>query len=144
MLLIALSGCASTPDASQESTPQGTTLSAPTSSPTTLPDRQPHTLVLNATGTGAASITALKYTLDGRTVQEGPVTMPWRRSLRVPADGLPHSYRLEVEYSGSGGGKIDLVAIYDGEVSARGGGVASGTPGTQVSGGAAVTGTVQG
>lgn len=91
---------------------------------TVIPDREPHTLVLNATGAGA--VTSIKYTLDGELVQEGAVTLPWRTSLSVPADGLPHSWTLDVEYSGTGNSEFELFAIYDGQVTAHSSGGSDG------------------
>jgi hypothetical protein len=134
LLLIALAGCGPTPqDASQAPAP--TTAPATTA---TMPDREPHTLVLNATGGG--QVTSIKYTLDGRVVQHGAVTLPWREPVTVPADGLPHSWALEVEFTGNGG--VELLAIFDGQVIAHGGNAVSGSGSGR--GNAAVGGTVNG
>ncbi len=142
LALIAITGCGSTPETAATIPPSSEPLSSMPVPTTGIPDREPHTLVLNATG--GAAVTSIKYTLDGELMQEGPVTLPWRKSLSVPADGLPHSWTLEVEFSGTGSGELELFAIYDGEVTARSGGGASGTGGTQVSGSSAIGGGVRG
>jgi hypothetical protein len=139
LLLAALAGCAQNPQPGAENgTPSATPPATPsaTASAPAVPDRQPHTLVLEATGGG--NVTNVKYTLDGQDVQRGPVTLPWRESITIPNDGQPHSYSLEVEFKG--GGKVDLVAIFNGQVVARGGSAGSGNS----TGNAAVGGTVQG
>lgn len=136
VLLAVLAGCAQDPETGTPSTS-----STPTAAPATtaaVPDREPHTLVLNATGGG--KVTSMKYTLDGQVAQRGAVTLPWRESITVPADGQPHSWTLEVEFTG--GGKVDLVAIFDGNVIARGGSAGSGSGNTK--GAASVGGTVNG
>ncbi len=142
LLLAALAaGCAQNPLTGPETgTPSATGAATPSvtaiASAPTVPDRQPHTLVLEATGGG--NVTSVKYTLDGKDVQRGAVTLPWRESITIPNDGQPHSYSLEVEFRG--GGKVDLVAIFNGQVVARGGSAGSGNS----TGNAAVGGTVQG
>ena len=134
-LLAALAGCAQKPGAGPK-----TDISAPPSTPAgsapAVPDRQPHTLVLEATGGG--NVTGITYTLDGKEVQRGAVTLPWRESITIPADGQPHSYGLVVEFRG--GGKVDLIAIFNGQVVARGASVGTGN----AQGSASVGGTVNG
>ncbi|MFB9903500.1 hypothetical protein [Allokutzneria oryzae] len=143
VLLALLAGCTSTP----ESAPVTTTSSAPATTTTTtsaVPDRQPHTLVLNATGTGNAVINKIKYSLDGQVQEEGEVSLPWRKSLSVPADGLPHAWELTVTYTGSRNGRLELVAVYDGKVVGQGGSAAGGTGNTKVTGSSSVGGSVRG
>lgn len=137
---------ASTRTASATATPKPTPApttpsSTPTPTATTpdVPDREPHTLVLKATGTKGITITSFKYTLDGKVEQEGKAPLPWRRSLSVPADGLPHNWSLEVEYTGSG--TFQLFAIYDGEVKAQTRGQGNGP---NVEGGGGIGGAVRG
>lgn len=102
-----------------------------------MPDRQPHTLVLNATGSG--SLKQVTYTLDGAAKETGPVKMPWRQSLTVPADGKPHQWTLEVTYSGASG-HVEMYSVVDGKESVL---TASGGSGN-VTGSASVGGSVQG
>lgn len=139
LLLVALAGCGPDPEtgsrAGAASTPP-----TPTSAPATsasVPDREPHTLVLTATG--RTTITSMTYTLDGRVVRRGAVTLPWRESVTVPADGRPHSWALKVEFRGSG--QVNLVAMFNGQVVARGGSAGSGG---NTRGSASVGGTVNG
>lgn len=104
---------------------------------TTVPDRPPHTLVLKATG--KAKVTSVKYTLDRKVQKKGAVKLPWRKSVTVPADGEPHSWSLDVKFTGTGA--VNLVAIFEGEVVAQGGSAGSGSG---VTGNASVGGTVNG
>ncbi|WIX76402.1 hypothetical protein QRX50_33740 [Amycolatopsis carbonis] len=143
-LLAALSACGSDP-APVASTPS---TSAPASSSsvappsTSVPDREPHTLVLNATGEG--KLTQIKYTLDGETKQTGAVALPWRQSLTVPADGKPHQWTLEISYAGGTKGTVDMFSIIDGKEGIHTGAGSAGSPGSHISGSASVGGTVQG
>ncbi len=102
-----------------------------------VPDRQPHTLVLNATGSG--SLKQITYTLDGVTKETGQVKMPWRQSLTVPADGKPHQWTLEITYSGASG-QVDMYSVVDGKESVH---TASGGHGN-VTGSASIGGSVEG
>lgn len=105
---------------------------------TTVPDREPRTLVLKATG--SAKVTSVKYTLDREVRKKGAVNLPWRKSVTVPADGKPHSWTLDVKFTGNG--SVNLVAIFDGNVVAQGGSAGSGSG--NVTGQASVGGTVNG
>ncbi|WP_158684582.1 hypothetical protein [Amycolatopsis orientalis] len=102
-----------------------------------VPDREPHTLVLNATGSG--SLKQVSYTLDGAAKETGPVKMPWRQSLTVPADGKPHQWTLEITYSGASG-HVEMYSVVDGKESVH---TASGGSGN-VTGSASIGGSVQG
>lgn len=141
-LVLALVGCGQVPMPKITATAGGSGTAAPSTTSatpttnTTVPDRQPRKLVLKATGT--VKITSVKYTLDNRVRKKGKVKLPWRQPVTVPADGKPHSWRLEVKFTGSG--HVKLVAIFDGAVVAQGGSGGSGN----VSGGASVGGAVRG
>ncbi|MET7997147.1 hypothetical protein ABZU76_40345 [Amycolatopsis sp. NPDC005232] len=143
-LLGALSACGSdaapVAPAASASAPASSSSVAPPS--TSVPDREPHTLVLNATGEG--KLTQIKYTLDGETKQTGAVTLPWRQSLTVPADGKPHQWTLEISYAGGTKGTVDMFSIVDGKESIHTGAGSAGSPGSHISGSASVGGTVQG
>lgn len=102
-----------------------------------MPDRQPRTLVLKATGT--ARVTSIRYTLDRKVRRKGAVELPWRQPVTVPVDGRPHSWTLVVRFVGTG--HVNLVAILDGAVVARGGSAGSGSG---VTGSAGVSGSVNG
>jgi hypothetical protein len=141
VLPVALAACGSTP------APAAPSSSAPppkpsSSAPPKVPDREPHTLVLNATGSG--DITTIKYSLDGAEKQTGAVKLPWRESLTVPADGKPHNWTLEIDYSGTGKGGIDMFAVFDGKEAGRSGAGSAGSGDAHVSGSASVGGTVDG
>jgi hypothetical protein len=138
LLLVVLTGCGhSRGDGSEPgvSSAPPTPVTVPATS-ASVPDRQPHTLVLNATGTG--KVLAMTYTLDKKVVRRGAVKLPWRESITVPADGRPHSWTLEVEFTG--GGNVSLAAIFNGQVAAKGGSAGSGN----ARGSATVGGTVNG
>jgi hypothetical protein len=89
-----------------------------------LPARDPHTLVFTAEGT--ATVDSLTYVVDGETVRERSVSLPWRKSLTVPADGRVREWRLTARIRG---GDVALVAYLDGRVSTRSmaGGTGTGT-----------------
>lgn len=116
-------GASGTPPTSPASTVATTTTvaSAPaTTSATTL--REPHILVLSATGT--ATIESLTYTLDREQVTLRSVRPPWRETLTVQPDGAWHDWNLSVRH---GAGNLRLVATFDGKVVAVGEGAVSGT-----------------
>lgn len=133
-LLLALAGCGKPADPGPVE-PSDTASKTP-STKSTVPDREPRTLVLKATG--SAKVTSVTYTLDRRVRKKGAAKLPWRKAVTVPADGEPHSWRLDVKFSG--GGAVNLVAIFEGDVVARGGSAGSGN----VQGNASVGGTVSG
>ncbi|MBB4683387.1 hypothetical protein [Amycolatopsis jiangsuensis] len=134
-----LAGCSATPDpAPAPPAPSPSSSAAPSSEP--VPDRQPHTLVLNADGSGA--LKEIVYTLDGTTKQTGTVRLPWRQSITVPADGKAHQWTLEISYSGSGANSIELYSVFDGKESVHTGAAGGGSGNTQLS--SSVGGTVQG
>ncbi|WP_432856223.1 hypothetical protein ACQPXB_24175 [Amycolatopsis sp. CA-161197] len=143
-LLAALTACGSDP--APAAAPPATSAPAPSTSvappSSSVPDREPHTLVLNATGEG--KLTQIKYTLDGETKQTGAVTLPWRQSLTVPADGKPHQWTLEISYAGGTKGTVDMFSIVDGKEGIHTGAAGAGSPGSHISGSASVGGTVQG
>lgn len=70
--------------------------------------------------------------------------LPWRESLTVAADGKPHNWTLEIDYSGTGEGGIDMFAVFDGKPFGSTHGGSAGTPGTHISGSASVGGAVNG
>ncbi|MER6762355.1 MULTISPECIES: hypothetical protein [Amycolatopsis] len=135
-LLAALTACSGSPAPAPAPEPVPPSSSAAPAKES-VPDRQPHTLVLNATGSG--SLKQVTYTLDGAAKETGPVKMPWRQSLTVPADGKPHQWTLEITYSGASG-HVEMYSVVDGKESAR---TASGGSGN-VTGSASVGGSVQG
>ncbi|WP_326835623.1 hypothetical protein VSH64_11945 [Amycolatopsis rhabdoformis] len=146
-LLAALTACGSdsAPAASQPSSSAAApspSAPAPPSTSASVPDREPHTLVLNATGEG--QLTQIKYTLDGEEKQTGAVKLPWRQSLTVPADGKPHQWTLEISYAGGTKGTVDMFSIVDGKEGIHTGAGSAGSPGSHISGSASVGGTVQG
>jgi hypothetical protein len=137
-LALAVAGCTQhgDPGVTPKATPSHTVTSTPASE-TTVPDRQPRTLVLKATGN--ARVTSIRYTLDRKVRRRGAVKLPWRQPVTVPVDGDPHSWTLVVKFVGTG--HVDLTAILDGAVVARGGSAGSGSG---VTGSAGVSGSVGG
>lgn len=134
-LLAVLSACSGSPAPAPAPNPAPSSSAAPAKEQ--VPDRQPHTLVLNATGSG--SLKQVTYTLDGATKETGQVKMPWRQSLTVPADGKPHQWTLEITYSGASG-QVEMYSVVDGKESAH---TASGGRGN-VTGSASIGGSVAG
>ncbi|QRP49821.1 hypothetical protein [Amycolatopsis sp. FDAARGOS 1241] len=145
-LLAALTACGGAPDPAPvpASSPAPASAVSATSAPASpsVPDREPHTLVLNATGEG--KLTQITYTLDGKTQQRGVVTLPWRQSLTVAADGKPHQWTLGISYAGGTKGNVDMFSIVDGKEGIHTAAAAAGSPGSHISGSASVGGTVQG
>jgi hypothetical protein len=103
------------------------TAASPSASPSPTPARDPHTLVLTATGD--ASVKSFTYVLDDETTKVDAVKLPWRISVDVPADGLRHQWRVAVTH---GSGTLEVRAIFNGNVvgTARGGGTGTGTVST--------------
>ncbi|MGN9908523.1 hypothetical protein ACTMTJ_13355 [Phytohabitans sp. LJ34] len=93
--------------------PPSVAASSPSASaaPSTPAARQPHILVVTATGT--ARVTSLTYALDGKPTKVNTVKLPWRMSIDVPSDGLRHTWRVEVIH---GKGNVDVRAIFNGQV----------------------------
>ncbi|HWD05226.1 MAG TPA: hypothetical protein VG674_22540 [Amycolatopsis sp.] len=140
-LLATLSACGSSP-APTPAPSSAPPAPKPVATSTSVPDREPHTLVLNATGEG--KLTQITYTLDGKTQQTGAVTLPWRQSLTVAADGKPHQWTLEISYSGGTKGNVDMYSIFDGKEGIHVGAASAGSPGSHISGSSGTGGTVQG
>ncbi|GAA3758633.1 hypothetical protein GCM10022225_50050 [Plantactinospora mayteni] len=88
----------------------------------TAPERQPHSLVLTATGD--ARIDSFSYVLDGRATHGESVRLPWRQAVEVPADGERHEWSLTVKYQD---GEVELVAVLNGQRLTTGRGSGSGT-----------------
>ncbi|MEJ3747666.1 hypothetical protein WEI85_30790 [Actinomycetes bacterium KLBMP 9797] len=95
----------------------------------TAPARQPHILVLTATGTG--TVDTFTYVIDGQETKGRAVRLPWRQSVDIPADGRRHEYRLTVRFRT---GTVDLVAIFNGQEVARSRGSTSGKGDASVGG----------
>ena len=134
-LLAAATACSAAPPPAPPAPVPSSSSAAPVKEQ--VPDRQPHTLVLNATGSG--SLKQVTYTLDGVAKEAGQVKMPWRQSLTVPADGKPHQWTLEITYSGASG-HVEMYSVVDGKESVH---TASGGSGN-VTGSASIGGSVQG
>ncbi|SDM21109.1 hypothetical protein [Allokutzneria albata] len=141
-LLLTLAACGTPPPPAPPVVPTTTTV-AVTTAPS-IPDRQPHTLVLNATGSGDAMLNKIKYSIDGQVQEEGETTLPWRKSLSVPADGLPHSWELSITYTAGRSAKLEVFALYDGKEAGRTAGGGGGTGNTKMKGGASIGGRVNG
>ncbi|ROT34083.1 hypothetical protein EF879_04245 [Micromonospora sp. HM5-17] len=105
------------------------TASAAVDATSTEAARQPHILVLTATG--KATIDKFTYVLDGRATEGGPVRLPWRQSVDVPADGRTHEWSLTIEYRR---GNVELVGMFNGQVLTRTNGRSTGTGTVSISG----------
>src|SRR5205807_2112789 len=94
-----------------------TTTSAPS-------ERQPHILVLTATGD--AKVDSISYVVDGKQTDVGATALPWRAPLTIPMDGGRHEWSLTLH---THAGSVQALGIFDGAVSAQsaGGGTGSGT-----------------
>ncbi|GAB7051815.1 hypothetical protein JCM9534A_69410 [Catenuloplanes indicus JCM 9534] len=88
-----------------------------------------HSLVITAEGD--AEIISIVYELDGETSTEGPASLPWRKTVEVPADGRPHRWSLTLTH---GSGRATLVATFDGAPAGRSQGAGTGQGTLRVSG----------
>jgi hypothetical protein len=118
------------PPAAAPDTP-GAAASSPSASPaaSTPAAREPHILVVAATGT--APVTSLTYALDDKSTKVGPLKLPWRLSIDVPSDGLRHEWSVKLTH---GKGDVEVRAIFNGKVVGTTRGSTSGT-GTASTGG---------
>lgn len=125
----ALAGCGGNSESPQAAPPATVTATPTVDAATTAPARQPHKLVLTATG--KASIQSFTYTLDGVATDGGPARLPWRVSIDVPADGKRHEWSLTITYQK---GNIDMMAMLNGRVLTTSQGSSSGNGTGAVSG----------
>jgi len=110
-MIALLAGCGGEP------APTASATVAPSPSPppsSSVALREPHTLVFSATGT--ARVTSVTYELDGHKSTQRSVSLPWRKVVEVPADGKRHDWHLTMKH---GGGRVELVAIFDGAVAGQ-------------------------
>ena len=115
--VLALTGCAGT--GGSESPP-----ASPGRSTRVSPEKKAashsHTVVFSVTGEGhVASIT---YVIDGEKTTERSVTLPWRKTVRVPPRAGGHTWDLKTHH---GSGTSTTVVYVDG--GAFGGSSCSGT-----------------
>jgi hypothetical protein len=131
LLVAALAGCGGTaaPSAEPSPAPSASAPVAPSPSPS-VALREPHNLVLTATGT--AAVTSVTYELDGRKSTQRSVSLPWRKVVEVPADGKRHKWSLTMKHRS---GRVELVAIFDGTVTGQASGRVRGGTGTASVGG---------
>jgi hypothetical protein len=130
-LVLLGTACAGTSDEPTAADPPGVAAPSPSASaaPSTPAARQPHILVVSATGT--ARVTSLTYVLDGKSTKVSAVKLPWRISIDVPSDGVRHAWSVTLAH---GKGNVEVRAIFDGKVVGTTRGSTSGT-GTASTGG---------
>jgi hypothetical protein len=78
---------------------------------------QPHTLVFEITGHGELS--SLSYVIDGKETTERSITVPWQKTIKLPAKDGGHTWRLKTQ-QGEGPGEIQVVVSVDGKALTRG------------------------
>ena len=96
---------------------------------TSVAAREPDNLVLTATGD--AHIESVTYVVDGRSVTASSPRLPWRVTLKVPADGARHTYSVTMDTTS---GMVDMLAIVNGAVQSKSSGGGTGESTTQLSG----------
>jgi len=130
-LVLLGTACAGTSDEPTTADPPSVASPSPSASvaPSTPAARQPHILVVSATGT--ARVTSLTYVLDGKSTKVSAVKLPWRISIDVPSDGVRHAWSVTLAH---GKGNVEVRAIFDGKVVGTTRGSTSGT-GTASTGG---------
>lgn len=126
-------GCANDSDEPPAAAEATSSAAAPSASapvaPSTPAARQPHILVVTATGT--ARVTALTYVLDDKSTKVDSVKLPWRLSIDVPSDGLRHQWGVTLQH---GKGNVEVRAIFNGKVVGTARGSTSGTGTASTSG----------
>jgi hypothetical protein len=114
VVVLLAAGCGETadePPAAADSPSVAAPSPSASAAPSTPAARQPHSLVVTATGT--ARVTSLTYELDGESTKVGAVKLPWRLSIDVPSDGLRHAWSVKLTH---GKGNVEVRAIFDGKV----------------------------
>ncbi|MFC6016254.1 hypothetical protein ACFP2T_08595 [Plantactinospora solaniradicis] len=124
LLIAVLAGCDDSPAPSGAGSPApaSTTTGPAIDATSTAPARQPHILVLTATGD--ARIDSFTYVLDGKATDGRSARLPWRQSVDVPADGRRHEWSLTVKFRQ---GDVSLVGMFNGRVQTTSQGSSSGT-----------------
>jgi hypothetical protein len=72
---------------------------------------RPHTLVFKITGSGELS--SLTYVIDGKQNNERAITVPWQKTINLPAKDGGHTWRLKTQ-QGKGPGAFQVVVSVDG------------------------------
>jgi hypothetical protein len=125
--LLAACARAAPPATLVPTTTQPASTTVPT--PSVVATRQPHLLVFTATGD--AGVDSVTYIVDGHTVTDRSVHLPWRVTLDLPADGALHNYSVTIR---TRSGDVRILAILDGKVQSQSDGGGTGTGTAQLSG----------
>jgi hypothetical protein len=131
VVVLLAAGCGDNLDEPPAAAPDTPSAAAPSPSASPVPStpaaREPHILVITATGT--APVTSLTYKLDDKSTKVGRLKLPWRISIDVPSDGLRHEWGVTLTH---GKGNVEVRAIFNGSVvgTTRGSTSGTGTAGT--------------
>lgn len=129
LLTVLVAGCGGGGVDREPPAPVSAPASAPAPVTTSVAVQAPHNLVFSAEGD--AEVVSIVYELDGESSTEESVSLPWRKTVEVPADGRQHRWNLTLTHRG---GYAELIAIFDGAVTGRTEGSGSGTGTLEVSG----------
>jgi hypothetical protein len=105
---VLLAGCSAGTTGTPSPAPATPVSSA--SSELSAPPAQPHKLELKIEGT--AVLTTLTYTIDGETMEEKNIKLPWSRMFSFPPHSGKHAYNVVMR---SGGGEVNATATVDGQ-----------------------------
>jgi hypothetical protein len=72
---------------------------------------QPHTLVFDISGSGQLS--TVSYVIDGKETTERSITVPWKKTIKLPPKDGGHTWRLKTQ-QGEGSGEFQVVVSVDG------------------------------
>lgn len=103
---VLLAGCS----AGVGGTPSPAPSPAPATPPSSAPAEQQHKLEIKIEGT--AVLTTLTYTIDGETLEEKNVKLPWSHTFSFAPHTGKHVYNIVMR---SAGGEVNATATVDGQ-----------------------------
>lgn len=102
---VLLAGCSASTGGTPSPAP-----ATPAASESSARPAQPHKLEIKIAGT--AVLTTLTYTIDGETMEEKNVKLPWSHTFDFAPHSGKHVYNIIMR---SGGGEVNATATVDGQ-----------------------------
>ena len=78
---------------------------------------KPHTLVFDISGHGQLS--SISYVINGKQTTETSITVPWQKTVKLPAKDGGHTWHLKTQ-QGQGSGEFQVVVSVDGKTVTNG------------------------